>query len=155
MDQKIYLSTLTKLVKRKDKRLGRGHGSGKVKTAGRGTKGQNARGTMKISFEGGQLPLIKRLPLLRGKGKNLSMDARHDPKKEILDVLKLNKLPAKSNVNLELLKKNQLIDQATKSVKVIGNDKVNIILSVQLPCSRGAKLSIEKAGGSVLSVDHE
>ena len=58
---------LQKLVKRSKKRLGRGHGSGKVKTSGRGTKGQRARGKIRLGFEGGQLSIIKRLPLLRGK----------------------------------------------------------------------------------------
>jgi large subunit ribosomal protein L15 len=155
MANKTYLSNMTKLVERKSKRVGRGHGSGKVKTSGRGTKGQNSRGTMKLSFEGGQLPLIKRLPLLRGKGKNLSMDARFDPKSEILNVLKLNDLPAKSEVDLELLKKSQLIDKGTKSVKVIGTGVVKVALSVQLPCSAGAKSCIEKAGGTVLTGNHE
>lgn len=74
----MNLSQLPKIVHRSKKRIGRGHGSGKVKTAGRGSKGQKARGKIPAGFEGGQLPLIKRLPLLRGKGKNISRKPHKD-----------------------------------------------------------------------------
>jgi len=68
----MKLSTLSKTIKRTKRRLGQGHGSGRGKTAGRGTKGQNAKGDRSLSFEGGALTIIKRLPFLRGKGKNKS-----------------------------------------------------------------------------------
>ena len=87
----MKLSQLPRTVSRPKKRLGRGHGSGKVKTSGRGTKGQKARGHMPIGFEGGQLPLIKRLPLLRGKSKNKSHATSVYP----LKVTKLDSLPIK------------------------------------------------------------
>jgi large subunit ribosomal protein L15 len=64
------LSNLQKLTTKKKKRVGLGHGSGRGKTSGRGTKGLKARGSVPLDFEGGALPLIKRLPFLRGKGKN-------------------------------------------------------------------------------------
>ncbi|MCL5438404.1 MAG: uL15 family ribosomal protein, partial [Patescibacteria group bacterium] len=61
---------LKKIVVKKKRRLGQGHGSGRVKTSGRGTKGQNARGKRSLWFEGGAVSLIKRLPFRRGKGRN-------------------------------------------------------------------------------------
>src|SRR3989344_5360691 len=67
----MRLETLPKITTKSAKRVGRGHGSGKGKTSGRGTKGQKARGKLPIThphFEGGSRPLIKRLPIRRGKG---------------------------------------------------------------------------------------
>lgn len=74
----MNIHSLPKIVKRSKKRLGRGHGSGKVKTSGRGTKGQKARGKLPLGFEGGQTPLVKRLPYLRGKGRNKPRKRRVD-----------------------------------------------------------------------------
>ena len=68
----MNLNQLPKIKKTSKKRLGQGHGSGKVKTSGRGTKGQKARNKVPMYFEGGALPLIKRLPYRRGKGRNKS-----------------------------------------------------------------------------------
>jgi large subunit ribosomal protein L15 len=62
------LSSLQTIQNKGRKRVGRGYGSGKAKTSGRGTKGQKARGKVRAGFEGGQLPLIKRLPFRRGFG---------------------------------------------------------------------------------------
>jgi large subunit ribosomal protein L15 len=59
----MNINSLVKTTKKSKKRLGQGHGSGRVKTSGRGTKGQNARNKVPLYFEGGALPLIKRLPL--------------------------------------------------------------------------------------------
>ena len=66
----MELNKLAKTTVKTKKRLGQGHGSGRVKTSGRGTKGQKARGKIPLRFEGGALPLIKRMPFHRGKGKN-------------------------------------------------------------------------------------
>ena len=65
----MQLNNLSSIKSKSKRRLGQGHGSGRVKTAGRGTKGQNARSSRSMSFEGGALPLIKRLPFRRGKGR--------------------------------------------------------------------------------------
>ncbi len=139
------LSKLPKIVRRSKKRLGRGHGSGKVKTSGRGTKGQKARGGIKAGFEGGQLALIKRLPLLRGKGRNASM------KKSIyaVSVLRLNKFGSGQKVDRPSLKKAGIISDVSQKVKIIGNGTLKVSLTVNLPCSAGARKSIEKAGGKV------
>ncbi len=138
---------LQKIVRRPKKRLGRGHGSGKVKTSGRGTKGQKSRDGIRIGFEGGQLPLIKRLPLLRGKGRNASQSGKAVP----VPVEKLNTLPVSTTVTLETLKKYHMIDMATTRVKLLGSRKVTVKLNVAVPCSKGAAAAIEKAGGSVSS----
>lgn len=147
MEEKTNSFLLKKIVRRTKKRLGRGHGSGKVKTSGRGTKGQKSRGNIPIGFEGGQLALIKRLPLLRGKGRNASQSPKSFP----LDVTSLNKLPEGITVTLETLKKYHMIDNADPRVKVLGSGKVTVKLSVVVPCSKSAAIAIEKAGGKVLS----
>jgi large subunit ribosomal protein L15 len=139
--------TTMSIVQRSKKRLGRGHGSGKVKTSGRGTKGQKSRDGIHIGFEGGQLPLIKRLPLLRGKGRNGSQSGKAYP----LAVEKLNTLPVGTTVTLETLKKYHMIDTAHPRVKILGSGKVTVKLIVAVPCSKGAASAIEKAGGSVSS----
>jgi large subunit ribosomal protein L15 len=151
----LGLSTLKKVVSRPPKRLGRGHGSGKVKTAGRGTKGQKARGTIRLGFEGGQLPLIKRLPMLRGKGKNLSMDVRSNRIKALVQVDDLNIIPDKTVVDIPVLKKYHIIDRNADIVKIVGNNPVKTALTVKVPCSEGAAKQIEKAGGSVPAGKHE
>lgn len=144
MKGKTNSFSLQKIVKRPKKRLGRGHGSGKVKTSGRGTKGQKARGATRIGFEGGQLPLIKRLPLLRGKGRNSSQSNKAYP----LAVEKLNTLPTGTTVTLETLKKYHMIDTATTRVKLLGSGKVTVKLTVAVSYSKSAQRAIEKAGGS-------
>ncbi len=136
---------LIKIVARSKKRVGRGHGSGKVKTSGRGTKGQNARDSMPPGFEGGQLSLIKRLPLLRGKDRNKSRKLTVFP----IDVSRLNALPAGTVVTLETLAKYHMIDTAVSRVKILGNGKLAVKLDVRVPVSANARGSVEKAGGSI------
>ena len=146
----MQLHTLPKIITKDKKRVGRGHGSGKVKTSGRGTKGQKARRDIKLHFEGGALPLIKRLPFLKGRGKNHSINPRVIP----LNVEKLNILPSKSVVDLDLLVKNKLIkkdDGETSVVKILGGGNLTVSLTVKLPVSKTALAKIEKAGGIVSS----
>ncbi|MFC1626615.1 50S ribosomal protein L15 [Patescibacteria group bacterium] len=145
------LTNLQPIIKRKKKRVGRGYGSGKAKTSGRGTKGQKARGKVRLGFEGGQLSLIKRLPLLRGKGKNRSC------KPEILAVPldKLQIIPAKTTVTIDVLKEYGIIDKGVKKVKIVGTIKeYSIPLILQVPCTNGVKQSLEKLGGTV-HINHE
>ncbi|MBI4065260.1 50S ribosomal protein L15 [Candidatus Gottesmanbacteria bacterium] len=138
-------SSILPLVRKSKKRLGRGHGSGKVKTSGRGTKGQNARGKVRPGFEGGQLSIIKRLPLLRGKGKNKSQHTKAFP----LSVKKLDTLSKESIITLDILKKHGMIEKDIYSVKILGKATLMNAFTVKLPCSFWAKASIEKAGGHV------
>jgi large subunit ribosomal protein L15 len=143
----MNIKHLQKLVKHGKKRLGRGHGSGRVKTSGRGTKGQNARDNMPPAFEGGQAPLIKRLPLLRGKFRNFS----RKPKAFPISINKLNIIPAGTTVSLATLVKYHMIDTGILRVKILGKEKLDHALTVVIPCSEGAKKAVEKAGGTVKS----
>lgn len=141
----MNISNLPKTVARGKKRLGQGHGSGKVKTGGRGTKGQKSRGTIGPGFEGGQLPLIKRMPLLRGKGRNSSQ-------KEIVVTLrteKLNVLPAGTVITLESLLKHGLVKSGTSGVKLVFGKELTKAYKVSIPFSKGAKEAIVKAGGTI------
>lgn len=136
---------LKKIVTKSKKRIGRGHGSGKVKTSGRGTKGQNARGRVHPGFEGGQLALIKRLPYLRGKGRNESRKIFHFA----LPVIKLVEFPEET-VTLESLRKYHMIGDA-RAVKLIGGGELSKAFIVEVPVSKSAKNAIEKSGGKIVT----
>ncbi len=144
----MQLHSLSKIIKKKKRRLGQGHGSGRVKTSGRGTKGQNARSSRALSFEGGALPLIKRLPFRRGKGRNKSFK----PTPVIINVKALELLKKDSVVDLESLIKNHIVsekDAKIYGVKILGDGELSVSLTVKLPASKGAIKKIEKAGGKV------
>lgn len=145
----MELSKLPKIVTRPKKRLGRGHGSGKVKTSGRGTKGQKARENIKLTFAGSSLQAswLKRLPLIRGKGKNKSF--REQP--TIVNVKYLNSLKSNSEVTIESLKLSGIIGKLISRVKILGDGELTIPLTVKLPVSKGAAKKIEKAGGKITS----
>lgn len=140
------IHSLPTTVETSHKRLGRGHGSGRGKTSGRGTKGQKARGSIPPHFEGGQLSVMKRLPFLRGKTRNKSMNI----KPVTVSTDRLSRLPAGSKITLEFLKKQDIVAERTRDVKVLAGGELNVALSVAVPCSAGAKSIIEKAGGSVV-----
>ncbi len=141
----MKLHKLPAIVDRSKKRVGRGHGSGKVKTAGRGTKGQKARGSVRPGFEGGQLSLIKRLPFLRGKMRNRSQKA----KAFAVPIFKLHALPDGTTVTLEVLQEYHIISKGISMVKILGGGSLSNKLNVTLSCSKSAKRAIEKAGGKV------
>lgn len=141
----MTLLHLPSIIARKKKRLGRGHGSGKVKTSGRGTKGQNARGTMPIPFEGGQLSLIKRIPFLRGKTRNASRHTKAFP----VNIGKLTIFPGGSHITLDALKKKHVIDAHVTKIKILGIGLIKEKLDVHVPCSKSVLSEIEKAGGKV------
>lgn len=142
-------SSLPKTNTRPAKRLGRGGGSGKgFHTVGRGQKGQKTRGTIPIWFEGGQLPLIRRTPFVRGKRrfKSLKGDA------VIITLKTLNKFKTNQTVDakavIETLKISQKwIDKS--GIKVVATGKLEKALKVGLPASAAAIKAIEKAGGTV------
>lgn len=144
----VELYSLTKITKRSKKRLGQGHGSGRGKTAGRGTKGQKARNKIPLDFEGGALPLIKRLPFMRGKGKNKAFR-----KKPIIVNLKaLNLLEKDSIVDLETLIKNKIVwekDARMYGVKILGDGEILVPLTIRLPISKRGAKKIEKIGGKI------
>lgn len=144
----MQLHSLVKITERRQKRRGQGHGSGRVKTSGRGQKGQNARGKVALSFEGGALPLIKRLPFLRGKDKNKSFANSA----VVLRVSDLNTLPTGAVVDLKMLVTHKLVNEKEAKrdgVKILGDGDLSVSLIVKLPVSQSAQAKIEKAGGKV------
>lgn len=144
----MNLTHLEKVTTKKKRRLGQGHGSGRGKTAGRGTKGQKARNTVAIYFEGGALPLTKRLPFLRGKGRNRSLRN----KSYTINVSALNVFAKGTIVTVEELVKQKMVEaQQAKhnGVKILGDGDLGVALTVKLPVSKGAAEKIKKAGGTV------
>lgn len=144
----MKLNNLGKITTKSKRRLGQGHGSGRVKTSGRGTKGQNARSKRSLSFEGGALPLIKRLPFRRGKGKNKLFKK----KPIVINVKVLNLLKPGSVVDLKALISNNIVnEQEAKEygVKILGDGVIKNSLIIKLPISKQAAEKIKKAGGKI------
>lgn len=132
------------------KRPGRGIGSGLGKTGGRGHKGQKSRagGFHKVGFEGGQMPMARRLP----KRGFISLDRAFKTEVRLSD---LDSLPV-DVVDILVLKQAGLISGMTKSVKVILSGSISRPISVSgLLVTKGANLAIVAAGGSVVSVETE
>lgn len=149
----MKLNELIKTTKRPSKRLGRGLGSGKGKTVGRGTKGQKARGKVPASFIGGTMPLYKKLPYKRGfhrDGIHSSSSLSKKPKVLNLSDLKLFKDKAvvtlESLVELKIIKESEL----KNGVKLLGTGELDKSLTVQIIVSKSAKSKIIAAGGSAL-----
>ena len=126
------------------KRVGRGHGSGSGKTAGKGHKGQNARsgGGVRIGFEGGQMPLARRIPK---RGFNNRFAVRY----ATVNVGDLSRFVAGTVVNEELLIASGLVTKVENGgIKILGNGDLNVALTVQAAkFSASAAEKIEKAGG--------
>ena len=142
----MRLNTLKPAVgsKKDAKRVGRGIGSGLGKTCGRGHKGQKSRsgGFHKIGFEGGQMPLQRRLP-------KVGFSSR---KSRFADELRLHELTLVEGdvVDLEALKKANLVSRLTRRVKVIASGAIDKAVTVKgIQVTRGARASIEAAGGKV------
>ena len=146
----MLLSNLPSITARAKKRLGRGYGSGKGgHTTNRGQKGQKSRSKIPLWFEGGQLPLIRRTPFLRGKGRFQSLKAQ--PININLD--QLNNFKAGAKVDVDSVLKTLKFDpfKVTKhGLKVIATGKLDRALKVEIPTSAGAAKAIEKAGGQVI-----
>lgn len=144
----MKLSNLIKVKTSAKKRLGRGLGSGKGKTSGRGTKGQKARGKIPQTFTG-NLALYKKLPLRRGKG-NVSITA----KPKIIKLDKLSVFKARTVVDIiKLLEEKIVLEKDIKNgVKILGVGEITNALIVRLPVSKNARQQIEKAGGKVENV---
>ena len=144
----MKLHTLARTTIKKKRRLGQGHGSGRGKTAGRGTKGQKARGNIPSYFEGGALPLIKRLPFRRGKGKNKVF--RKIP--IILNIIALTLFSKGEIVDLSTLIEKKIVDVKDAKeygVKILGDGELLVSLTVKLSTSKSAAAKIIKAGGRI------
>ena len=133
---------------RSKKRVGRGIGSGKGgHTSSRGSKGQKSRRGSKIPlrFEGGNLPLIKRLPMMRGKGRLKQVRSRVE-----LTLTDLDRL-GQDSITLDTLKLAKLVPNSSTSVKVIATGTLTRPVSITgIRVSSTARQMIEKAGGNVL-----
>ena len=127
------------------KRKGRGHGSGNGKTAGRGHKGQNARsgGGVRIGFEGGQMPIYRRLPK-RGFTNIFAKEY------VAVNVEALNKLENGSEVTAEILKANGIISKVCDGIVILGRGEIEKALTVKAKrFSKTAEQKIVAAGGKV------
>jgi large subunit ribosomal protein L15 len=145
------LNTTGKVTKKKI-RVGRGIGSGKGKTSGRGVKGQKSRSGVSIkAFEGGQMPLYRRLPK-----RGFSAIKRYQ---SIIAIVNLEKIQffidektidSSDTINISLLKKLKLINKNSEKLKILGTgnikDKVNIEANL---ISKSAVVKLEKAGGTI------
>ncbi len=131
-------------AKKVGKRLGRGHSAGQGKTSGRGQKGQHARsgGYHKVGFEGGQMPLQRRLPKVGFTSRMAKYTAE----------LRLHELaiPEADVVDMDVLKSLSLVPAYTTKVKVILSGKLEKAVKIKgLAVTKGAREAIEKAGGSI------
>ena len=143
------LNTLSK-TKSKKKRIGRGIGSGKGKTSGRGVKGQKSRSGVAIkSFEGGQMPLYRRLPkrgfnpIKKNKIAKINLD-------QIQTFVDKKRVDISGQIDLEVLKKSNIVNKSYLKYKILGNgvltSKIDILADFS---SVSAKEKIEKLGGNL------
>ena len=143
------LNNRSKMNKKKI-RVGRGIGSGKGKTSGRGVKGQKSRSGVAIkSFEGGQMPLYRRLPK-RGFNPINKIDIAILNLDKIQTYINKKSINTNDIINSELLKKLKLINKNSKKLKILGTgeikDKINIVADL---ASKSAVEKLEKIGGSI------
>src|SRR2546421_12136080 len=132
--------------KHRVKRLGCGESSGHGKTSGKGHKGQKARsgGSIRLGFEGGQMPLIRRLPK-RGFN-NAAFHATY----AIVNLSDLNEFKAGTVVNEELLRESKLVRGTVAGIKILGDGELKHALKIEADkISESAKAKIEKAGGTI------
>ena len=128
---------------KESKRKGRGHGTGNGKTSGRGHKGQNSRsgGGVRIGFEGGQMPLARRVPK-RGFNNIFAKPLTS------VNLASLNKFKAGTTVDKQMLLESGVLSKCEYGVKVLGNGNLKNKLTVKASAfSESAKRKIEEAGG--------
>ena len=131
-------------------RVGRGIGSGKGKTSGRGVKGQKSRSGVAIkSFEGGQMPLYRRLPkrgfkpIIRKKIAIINIS-------DIESFIKNKKIKVQDEINVKILTEKKLINKKYNKLKILGNGEIKDKLKIKTDfISKSAKLKIEKVGGVI------
>ncbi|MDX1405669.1 MAG: 50S ribosomal protein L15 [Woeseiaceae bacterium] len=131
-------------AKKVSKRRGRGHSAGQGKTCGRGQKGQHARsgGFHKVGFEGGQMPLQRRLPKVGFQSRKSRFSAE----------LRLHELELVDSevIDIEALKKRRLVPAQTLKVKVIKSGEIKTAVKLKgLAVTKGAREAIEAAGGTI------
>ena len=143
------LNTLNQL-KTKKIRVGRGIGSGKGKTSGRGVKGQKSRSGVAIkSFEGGQMPLYRRLPK-RGFNPVSKNDVATINLGDLQNLIDNEKIKADEKININTLKKSKIFRKSIDKFKVLSNGELNSKIEIEADySSKTAKEKIEKAGGQI------
>ena len=143
------LSNLKK-IKQKKLRVGRGIGSGKGKTSGRGIKGQKSRSGVAIkSFEGGQMPLYRRLPKrgfnIIGKKETGALNLA-----AIQSFIQSKKIKTTDKIDLALLKKLNIVKKSFKKLKILGKGEVKEKLNLEVNyLSNSAKAKLEKSGSNI------
>ena len=145
----ITLNTREKINKKKI-RVGRGIGSGKGKTCGRGVKGQKSRSGVAIkSFEGGQMPLYRRLPK-RGFNSILKQNIAILNLEKIQSYINKKSIKTSELLNSDLLKKLKLIDKNSHKLKILGNGEIKDKIDIEADlASKSAIEKLEKIGGSI------
>ena len=142
---KLHEMSYTEGARRERKRIGRGHGSGHGKTSGKGQKGQNARsgGGVRLGFEGGQTPIMRRLPKRGFTNFNRKVFA-------IVNVVSLNVFENDTVVTPELLIETGLVRKELDGIKILGQGELEKKLTVKANKFSGSAVStIEQAGGKV------
>ncbi len=143
----LKLNNLQRTNKNKvSKRIGRGTGSGSGKTSGRGHKGQKARSGASIrpGFEGGQMPIQQRLP-------KFGFTSRQKPYRTHIKLRDIEKL-AEDHITLEVLKKNKIISNKIKKVKIINGGELTKTVKIEgLSVSKSVEELINKLGGEIIS----
>ena len=150
----MKLNTLYSKVKKSKKRLGRGIGSGKGKTSGRGHKGQKSRSGVAIkSFEGGQMPLYRRLPKRGFKSIISKKNIAIINLSRIQEIIVSEKSTLNNKINLANLQKSKFINKKYKRLKLLGSGDLKKKFDIELnSISKSAKEKIEKLGGKVILI---
>jgi large subunit ribosomal protein L15 len=133
---------------KKPKRVGRGHGAGQGKTAGRGTKGLGARSGSggKLYRQGGNLPFYRRLPFMRGEGFTPINRIEYNE----INVEQLTRFESGAEVTPAVLAEAKMLSKPKNPVVILGRGELTVALKVKAQrVSKGAKAAIEAAGGSV------
>mgnify|MGYP006135536077 CR=1 FL=1 len=143
------LNTTGKVTKKK-LRVGRGIGSGKGKTSGRGVKGQKSRSGVAIkAFEGGQMPLYRRLPK-RGFNSFGKINIAIMNLEKIQSFIDQKTINSSDIINTELLKKLKLINKNSQKLKILGSGEIKEKINIEADMiSKSAKEKLEKAGSTV------
>lgn len=140
----------TNQVKIKKMRVGRGIGSGKGKTSGRGMKGQKSRSGVAIkSFEGGQMPLFRRLPK-RGFNPIKKDKIAIINLGKIQSLLDTKRINSDTKIDLDLLKKANIVSKSYKKIKILGSGEIKNKIDINVDFfSKSAQKKLEKIGGSI------
>ena len=150
----MKLNTLHSKKNKSKKRVCRGIGSSKGKTCGRGHKGQKSRSGVAIkSFEGGQMPLYRRLPKRGFKKINNKKKIAMINLSRIQEIISKKNFLSSSKINLLNLQKSQLINRKYKKIKLLGTGDLKVKLDIEVnSISKSAKEKIEKLGGKVILI---